>query len=236
MTDITVRTYEPEDREQVIIIFRDGLAGLIPTSAFRSQAILLRTFGLSNCLAFAVITSVIIESFTVLLLKSLTNRALLMSIPIMLSTIVLIWYLIVTIAKLIIKFFILKYIKDSMEADLEDIGKYYSNENRLWVAVDNRTNQVVGCVGVERKDGYLFELKRMSVRKDMRRRGVGVSLMKELIKYCDGQCKKIILGTSSVQEPAIALYLKFGFKLISEKIMPGVFVANVLWFERPDRT
>jgi N-acetylglutamate synthase-like GNAT family acetyltransferase len=112
-----------------------------------------------------------------------------------------------------------EYVQQSLSSDLSDIQKHYFNEsdNHLWVAIDDNNGEVIGCVAIDRIDDSTCELKRMSVRRDIRRRGVGEALMRILEAHCKGKCKKILLGTSSLQQPAIALYKKHGFRVVAEK-------------------
>ncbi len=225
--DITVRVFRPEDSKQVKKIFVDGMNWIMPTY----PNTILR--------AIQYYSPIVYTSVFIVLLTLYSQITYYFTQSIALSTILSVIYLLISV--LIYSAVIYLYchkMKDdfvalSLGADLKDIHEYYNKGvNRFWVAIDDRTGEVVGCVGILEKDKDVLELKRMSVRSDMRRRGVGVKLMEALEAYCVGKCKKIGLGTSILQPPAMALYRKRGFTLKGTQYVSWFVPIYFLWFEK----
>lgn len=104
--------------------------------------------------------------------------------------------------------------------DIDDIEHAYmkSPGNRFWVAVGKATEPtcagtVVGMIGVQRADESVGEIRRLRVRQDMRRRGIGSALVETALKFCRDQGYiKITLDTFMEREPAIKLFEKFHFR------------------------
>jgi len=98
--------------------------------------------------------------------------------------------------------------------DIDDIEKAYlsSPENHFWVA-QLPGGEIVGTIGVQQAEPGVGEIRRLRVRPDSRRRGVGTALMETAIKFCrENQFLKITLDTFMEREPAMHLFEKFHFK------------------------
>jgi ribosomal protein S18 acetylase RimI-like enzyme len=105
--------------------------------------------------------------------------------------------------------------------DIEDIESAYMKTagNRLWVAEipdpasDGAARQIVGMIGVQQHERGLGEIRRLRVRSDMRRRGIGSKLMEAALKFCHDQgYLKITLDTFVEREDAVKLLEKFHFR------------------------
>jgi ribosomal protein S18 acetylase RimI-like enzyme len=97
--------------------------------------------------------------------------------------------------------------------DIDDIRAAYlsSPDNAFWVALDP-AGEIVGMIGVQRAEDGIGEIRRLRVRKDSRRRGIGSALMEHAIKFCrDRQFLKITLDTFMERDPALNLFKKFHF-------------------------
>jgi ribosomal protein S18 acetylase RimI-like enzyme len=97
--------------------------------------------------------------------------------------------------------------------DIDDVPTAYlsGQDDHFWVAI-NPEGEVVGMIGVQRCDDGMGEIRRLRVRKDSRRRGVGSALMETAIKFCrERQFLKITLDTFMDRDPAIRLFEKFAF-------------------------
>src|SRR4051812_47646709 len=97
--------------------------------------------------------------------------------------------------------------------DIDDIPAAYlgSHDDHFWVA-ENPDGKIVGMIGVQRCEDSMGEIRRLRVRKDSRRRGVGSALMETAIKFCrERQFLKITLDTFMDRDPAIRLFEKFAF-------------------------
>jgi len=100
-------------------------------------------------------------------------------------------------------------------ADIENFREAYGSDDAMsgfWVAVYE--GAVVGMVGVQRHDKNVAEIRRLRVRPDRRRRGIGSMLMERAIAFCrERDYLKVILDTRVEEEPAIRIFRKFGFQL-----------------------
>ena len=68
-------------------------------------------------------------------------------------------------------------------------------------------------IGVQHHEEGVGESRRLRVRNDMRRRGLGSRLIEVALKFCqDNQYLKITLDTFMDREPAIKLFEKFHFR------------------------
>jgi ribosomal protein S18 acetylase RimI-like enzyme len=97
--------------------------------------------------------------------------------------------------------------------DIDDIESAYMRPgNHFWVA-ETIVPQVVGMIGVQHHDEGAGEIRRLRVRQDMRRRGIGSKLVETAVKFChDQQYLKLTLDTFVEREAAIRLFEKFRFR------------------------
>jgi ribosomal protein S18 acetylase RimI-like enzyme len=97
--------------------------------------------------------------------------------------------------------------------DIDDIQAAYLNcpDSHFWVA-QSPAGEILGTVGVQQIEPGVGEIRRLRVRQDSRRRGVGTALMETAVKFCrEHQFLKITLDTFMEREPAIRLFEKFHF-------------------------
>jgi ribosomal protein S18 acetylase RimI-like enzyme len=67
-------------------------------------------------------------------------------------------------------------------------------------------------IGVQHHDEGVGEIRRLRVKEDWRRRGIGSKLIETAVKFChDHQYLKVTLDTFVEREPAIKLFEKFRF-------------------------
>ena len=107
------------------------------------------------------------------------------------------------------------YVTRSLQDDLENIDTFYldNGPSHFWVAVEDATDEVIGCVALEHKSDGWGELRRMSVAESGRRRGVASKLHGALLEHAKRhKMKGIFLETSNMQSPAIALYKRLGYE------------------------
>jgi ribosomal protein S18 acetylase RimI-like enzyme len=98
-------------------------------------------------------------------------------------------------------------------ADIDDIEAAYmrSPDNHFWVA-ENQQGEVIGIIGVQQDEPGIGEIRRLRVRQDSRRRGVGSALMETAIKFCrERQFLKITLDTFIERDLALRLFERFHF-------------------------
>jgi ribosomal protein S18 acetylase RimI-like enzyme len=107
--------------------------------------------------------------------------------------------------------------------DIDDIRGAYmrSPGSHFWVAEGGR-GELVGMLGVQSHEAGAAEIRRLRVREDHRRRGIGSLLMERALKFCqDKQYLKVTLDTYMEREPALKMFEKFGFKVQRTRDLHG---------------
>lgn len=107
--------------------------------------------------------------------------------------------------------------------DIDDIAAAYSERggSGFWVA-ENATGQVVGMIGVLHLEDSVGEIRRLRVRADHQRRGIGARMLEHAVAFCqENGYLKITLGTAVGTLPAVKLFEKFHFRLDKTKTIAG---------------
>jgi ribosomal protein S18 acetylase RimI-like enzyme len=92
-------------------------------------------------------------------------------------------------------------------------GEYGSDRGRLFLATIG--GDAIGCIALRPLSGDTCELKRLYVRPQGRKSGIGRALMRAAMGAArDLGYRRIRLDTLSTMTAAIALYLDFGFRAI----------------------
>ncbi|TMW56730.1 hypothetical protein Poli38472_006740 [Pythium oligandrum] len=117
------------------------------------------------------------------------------------------------------------YVKESLETDLSDIqGTYFESGGHYWVAttIVDKSEVIVGMVGLEGKPNQEGELRRMSVKPEYRRFGVGRILVSHLEKWsrANNVCK-IWLTAADAAQQACRFYESLGFSFVQSKPYPA---------------
>ena len=104
-------------------------------------------------------------------------------------------------------------VENDTAVDLDDIqGAYFGSGGCFFVAL-NSDNVILGMIGVQQHEGGEAEIKRLRVRHDCRRRGIGTKLLEAALRYCkERQYLKVTLDTFIDREPALRLFEKFKFR------------------------
>ena len=98
--------------------------------------------------------------------------------------------------------------------DIDDIDASYmkSPGHHFWVA-ENQAGEVVGMIGVHHHDEGTGEIRRLRVRRDSQRRGIGGQLVEIALRFCqDNGYLKVTLDTFMEREPAVKLFQKYRFR------------------------
>ena len=100
--------------------------------------------------------------------------------------------------------------------DMDDIQAAYlaNSGSHFWVAeLTTLSHEIVGMIGVQQHEDNVGEIRRLRVRHDLRRRGIGSALIETALKFCQQHgYLKITLDTFMEREPAIKLFEKFHFR------------------------
>jgi ribosomal protein S18 acetylase RimI-like enzyme len=113
--------------------------------------------------------------------------------------------------------------------DIDNVQKAYFSTpgNHLWVA-ENQKGEVVGMIAVQVHRESEGEIRRLRVRQDHRRRGIGARLLETALEWCkEFGCLKVTLDTYMEREPALKLFEKFKFKHSRTKDVSG---KSLLYF------
>jgi ribosomal protein S18 acetylase RimI-like enzyme len=112
-----------------------------------------------------------------------------------------------------------KIAENDTALDIDDIEQAYlsSPGSHFWVAElpaqGEKPGEVVGMIGVQHHGDNVGEIRRLRVRLDHRRQGIGSTLVETALKFCqDRGYLKIALDTFMEREPAIKLFEKFHFR------------------------
>jgi len=98
----------------------------------------------------------------------------------------------------------------------EFLPTYNPAKDRMFLAVAD--NQIVGSVAILGSSRHLAQLRWFLIHPDYRGRGLGKKLLEEALLFCrEKDYQKVYLMTTSMQETAIALYKKAGFRKTGEK-------------------
>lgn len=98
--------------------------------------------------------------------------------------------------------------------DMDDIEAAYMKHpgNHFWVA-EAEGGQIVGTVGLQHHEQGVGEIRRLRVRRDYRRRGIGAALVEAALRFCQQRnYLKVTLDTFMDREPAVKLFEKFHFR------------------------
>ena len=111
------------------------------------------------------------------------------------------------------------YIERSLAEEIGRIGQYYdAGQGRsFWITTDGE--RLLGHFGLEPVGDGAIEVRRMYV--DFPYRGLGVA--RAMLAHAEYEAQragfeKIVLSTSSLQRPALALYGSSGYVLLREEI------------------
>jgi GNAT superfamily N-acetyltransferase len=114
--------------------------------------------------------------------------------------------------------------------DIDDINAAYmqSPGSHFWVAeTETEPCELVGMIGVQHHEDSVGEIRRLRVRKDFRRRGIGSALVEVALKWCkEHGYLKITLDTYMEREPAIKLFEKFHFRHSRTRSVSGKEVMH----------
>jgi predicted N-acetyltransferase YhbS len=99
--------------------------------------------------------------------------------------------------------------------DLENISASYAGDYSRVVVQEGR---IVGTGALIPRAEAEMEIRRMSVRCDLRRRGIGGAILRRLIEDARSSgCRTVILETTSTWRDAADFYRKHGFRVTHQQ-------------------
>ncbi|XP_073506611.1 probable N-acetyltransferase family 8 member 5 isoform X4 [Phyllobates terribilis] len=210
MSEYQIRLYKDSDYESVREIFADGITEHT-AKAFHFSLRLRRVwaFFLVTFLLFSNITG----SFLVSILAVIIDIGLLF---------------------LIQKYIYLSYVQQSLDDDMLDIQKYYLQRDGYCFWVAESSGEIAGMVAAVPPDHpggeRQVELKRMSVSRKYRGKGIAKALCRMVIDFArERGCEAVILETSYPQVDAWRMYEKMGFRRMRTFFAPYL-VAKFIGF------
>ncbi|XP_051784444.1 probable N-acetyltransferase camello isoform X1 [Erpetoichthys calabaricus] len=199
MANYHIRKYEDKDYDAVRDIFAIGMSEHIPAC-------------FTHCLKQPVMQLSLMCVFCALLLSSKSFLLPVMAVTFLLAA-----------ARQVVNINFRAYIERSLNEDLLDINKSYmqSKDSSFWIAeCDGNVVATVSTFPSKEEPGTL-ELKRMSVIKNYRGRGIAKTLCRTVLQFArENGYPTVILKTSVVQYEAQKLYECFGFKKSREFLVP----------------
>ena len=98
--------------------------------------------------------------------------------------------------------------------DIDDIAAAYcSRPGNCFLVAEDGTGTVVGMVGVQHHDEGTGEVRRLRVRRDVQRRGIGSKLLEAALAFCqEHSYLKVTLDTYMDRDGALRLFDKFRFR------------------------
>ncbi|XP_075704712.1 putative N-acetyltransferase camello [Rhinoderma darwinii] len=120
------------------------------------------------------------------------------------------------------------YVDYALSDDMLDIGKYYLQRDGycFWVA-ESTEGEVIGTVAAlpaaNSEEEKHLEMKRLSVAKQHRGKGIGKVLCRTVIDFARKRgCKAVVLNTTVSQREAWKMYEKLGFSHTDTFYPPGL--------------
>ena len=119
------------------------------------------------------------------------------------------------------------YLDRSLSEDLGNIYNHYLINGIFFVAIFDE--HIVGCLGAEKDNDITCRLKRLSVKKEHRKKGIARKLLNSVEIWAHKRgISKLILGTSEVQKEALIFWKKSGFQVLEcEVIESGIEVFSL---------
>ncbi|KAM4706573.1 putative N-acetyltransferase 8B [Discoglossus pictus] len=121
------------------------------------------------------------------------------------------------------------YVQHSLSEDLKDIHKYYLKRDGYCFWVAESGGQVVGTVAAHPQGQKRVKLKRLSVAKSHRGRGIAKALCRTVIDFVRSRGFELVtLKTSVVQIDAQQLYKRMGFQIIHAMYVKPYYISKLI--------
>ncbi|TMW58409.1 hypothetical protein Poli38472_009968 [Pythium oligandrum] len=128
------------------------------------------------------------------------------------------------------------YMDRSLRGDLADLeGIYFGSGGHFWVAttVEDGEEVVVGTIGLEAKADGEAKLRRMSVKEEYRRFGIGRQLVKVLEDWAvANKIRKVWLSSGFVMKNSHRFYRNLGYKQFKVEVYCEDPYFELFFFEK----
>ncbi|KAG8546369.1 hypothetical protein GDO81_019080 [Engystomops pustulosus] len=210
MSEYQIRLYQDSDYEKVREIFSDGII----ENSTRAFHISLRHHSIW---AFMLLT------FSLVLW---INGSLLMSLLALIADMGLLYWL--------SRYIYVSYVQACLADDMLDIRQYYLHRDGYCFWVAESMGEVAGMVAAVPHHHHggetQVELKRLSVPRKHRGKGIAKALTRTVIDYARRRgCQAVLLETSYPQVVAWQMYEKMGFQKIATAPAPNL-VGKLIGF------
>lgn len=103
------------------------------------------------------------------------------------------------------------FLDESKNPDLDNIATTYADGTFLVAWLDE---EIIGTGAFKPYSATQVEIVRMSVKKDLRRQGIGQQILSELCKIATEKgYAEVILETTETWQDVIDFYLSYGFEI-----------------------
>lgn len=104
--------------------------------------------------------------------------------------------------------------------DLLDFPAHYESPRGAFFIL-RQGDRITGSVGVERLGAESAELHRLYLDRDLRGRGLGQALVREVVAWCRARgISRLILWSDTRFERAHRLYTQMGFQRTGKRVLP----------------
>jgi ribosomal protein S18 acetylase RimI-like enzyme len=116
-----------------------------------------------------------------------------------------------------------QYITTILDGELKQLPEIFSDARRSAFWVVENGSQIVGCFGIESRSDTDTELRRMYLDAGLR----GLGIAQRMLEHAQREARalgfrKLILSSAEIQEAAVALYRKSGFRQVRTEIAEGM--------------
>lgn len=126
-----------------------------------------------------------------------------------------------------------RHAEPDWDADVRDVPNIYLRPRSHFWVMEADDGTLAAMIAVKHVDDETAEIKRLRVRRDIRRSGLAQRLVDVAESFCrDEGYAKIVLDTTTLQEPAIKLWEKNGYVRTGERDMREVGGFTLLFFEK----
>lgn len=117
------------------------------------------------------------------------------------------------------------------DEELDHLSEFFRNlkNGAYWVLEDDQ-GQVAGGVGIAPYDGTVAELQKLYLKDESKGRGYGKMLLDHALNYAAIHYDAVYLETFAALEEANQLYLKKGFRQLSQPFGANPHNACDTWF------